>query len=312
MRQSIRSLCNHVAISAVALVALTASAAQAGVPTAEADREWSLEDCAFGKCSIKYVQGLKNGFIGKYLKYQNRSYGINLGWDDNRRAVVRMGPARDHRDRDLRYGDAVNIYVESGGNVVYGSREWGINLVWTNFPRNDWRVTGGPAGTPVRSGNKFGLLNLTNNQRLVYCERPYGINLRWANDCNRGGSTSGPMTFTAWMQKQSILQGYIPYLGTFPALPANPAVRVTKMNFPTQWPAMLMLKPGKSTSDCGNPTAVVRVLGVMTAQQMKDAFGSETINVPFGQQFRFVGCIQDSGQPIIPARPVEITYQPLP
>lgn len=312
MLQSIRTAFRTISAASVFVVFLTAGAARAGVPDNVADQEWSFQGCNF-RCQTNYLQSLKNNFIGKYLKYQSRSYGINLGWDANPQAAVRVGPAGDTQTRALNYGDEVNLSVISGSNVVYGTREWGINLVWSANRRNDWRITGGTPGTPVHTGDKFGLLNLTNNQRLVYCERPYGINLRWAKDCTRAASSTGPFKFSGWMQQQVIVQGYVPYVGTFPVFSANPAVRVDKLFFPTQWPAMLLIKPGRSSLECGNPAAVVRVWGDVTAAQMKEAFGTETITVPLGRQFQFAACIQDvGGQQILPQRPFEITYMTLP
>jgi hypothetical protein len=136
-------------------------------------------------CTItgsSYV-GLRNTFINQFVVYGSRDYGINLVWRSganpgNVRFIPQFGGT-------VRYGAPVAFFVANPNTakyVRYGSREYGINLVWSTYPVYEWRITGGTPGTPVDLNSAFGLSN-DMQTHVVYCPREYGIDLRWNSDC---------------------------------------------------------------------------------------------------------------------------------
>ncbi|MDD5323450.1 MAG: FG-GAP-like repeat-containing protein [Methylococcales bacterium] len=141
----------------------------------------------------------------------------------------------------------------------------------------------------------------------VQAESLFGISAETARAC---GSTSpepvnnGPFTTSISMARQPIVQGFVPYLGTFG--PINTGANISKINFPTQFPAVLLVKPGHSTNECGNPAAVVLVHGDMTADQKKAIWGSATPSISGLQTLYFVGCTTSGQLPDL--LPVNITW----
>jgi hypothetical protein len=115
----------------------------------------------------------------------------------------------------------------------------------------------------------------------------------------------GPFTNTIYMSRQPIVQGYVPYAGQFGPIYDTGAI-ISKINFPTQYPAVLLVKPGHSTNECGNPNAVILVHGDMTADQKKAIWGSATPTISGQQSLKFVGCTTSSQLPH--SLPVNITW----
>ena len=114
----------------------------------------------------------------------------------------------------------------------------------------------------------------------------------------------GPFTTSIFMSRQPIVQGFVPYAGTFG--PIHTGAIVSKINFPTQFPPVLLVKPGFSTNQCGNPAAVILVHGDMTADQKKAIWGSATPTISGLQTLNFVGCTTSRQLPNL--LPVNITW----
>jgi Ricin-type beta-trefoil lectin domain/Fibronectin type III domain len=121
-------------------------------------------------------------------------------------------------------------------------------------------------------------------------------------------NTSTPNTTTIWMQRVEIIEGYVPYEGKFG--PIFTGATITNVNFPTQFPPVLLVKPGHSTEECGDPTAVVEVWGDMTAAQKTAIWGTSNLKITGQQSLNFVGCgtTTSDSQNIANLLPVNITY----
>lgn len=162
----------------------------------------------------------------------------------------------------------------------------------------------------VTSHNFGSLAENTQYCFTVQGESTYDISPESARVCGRTNSepppppNNGPFTTSIFMARQPIVQGFVPYLGTFG--PINEGAIIAKINFPTQFPAVLLVKPGFSTNDCGNSNAVVRVHGDMTADQKKAIWGSATPRISGLQKLPFVGCTTSSQLPNL--LPVNITW----
>jgi hypothetical protein len=117
-------------------------------------------------------------------------------------------------------------------------------------------------------------------------------------------TNKGPFDTSIFMSRQPIVQGFVPYAGSFG--PIFEGALISKINFPTQYPAVLLVKPGHSTNECGNPSAVVRVHGDMTAEQKTAIWGSATPRITGQQRLNFVGCTTSSQLPNL--HPVNLTW----
>jgi hypothetical protein len=156
----------------------------AALTDSQENSEWSARLACSGDCSLRSGTdfGLKNEYTGSYLFYQERDYGINLGWTSssapNFHIIGQGGPGSV-----IKYGDKVALQPKGHSFIKYENRRWGINLVWTSNAVYEWTVEGGAVGTPVKLNTRFGLKNATANDHVVYCTRPTGVNLRWSEDC---------------------------------------------------------------------------------------------------------------------------------
>ena len=107
------------------------------------------------------------------------------------------------------------------------------------------------------------------------------------------------------MERQEIISGPIPYLGRFG--PISPGAVITKVNFPTQFPGVLLVKPGHSTEECNsNPDAVISVHGDMTDAQKVAVWGSATPTITGGQVLNLVGCSESAT--VLNWLPVNLTW----
>jgi hypothetical protein len=109
------------------------------------------------------------------------------------------------------------------------------------------------------------------------------------------GGGGGDQHTSITMSRQPINQGYVPYAGTFG--PISGGAVVTTVSFPTSWPAVLLVKPGHSTNECGDPSAVVSVLGTMTDEQKNAIWGTSNLTLGPAQSLSFVGCTTSTALP---------------
>ena len=243
-----------------------------------AGREWTITgSCPGGICPEVYSTSnfaLKNNDNNSWVKYGEREYGINLVWSNTASSTVSF--KKQSGDVVIRYGDRIALRFSGGSGVVYGERRWGINLVWTSNIVYEWEITGGTRGQALHINDRFGLLNRQNNDLVVHCQRATGIDLMWASDCTRISSNS-PITTSIGMRRQEIVSGFIPYAGTFG--PITSGAVISRINFPTQFPAVALLKPGHSTAECGNSAAFVLVHGDMTDEQKRAVWGTADIRI---------------------------------
>ena len=80
-------------------------------------------------------------------------------------------------------GRALRLYnITDKENLKYGSRTWGINLVWekSNNLLNVQIIHNGPAGTPIIAGEPVAIY-IKGGGYLKHEKRTVGINLGWSS-----------------------------------------------------------------------------------------------------------------------------------
>jgi hypothetical protein len=134
---------------------------------------------------------------------------------------------------------------------------------------------------------------------LVHKVQNYGINLGWLNI-----TPPSPQSFSVPMSAQQINQGWVPYLGSFGQ---NTRGNLLTAQNASQSATLLFVKPGKSTNDCSDPTATVRVTprGMMTADQLKTLYGSPTPRLPIN----FLACLTTPTSQSISLTYLNINYK---
>ncbi len=115
----------------------------------------------------------------------------------------------------------------------------------------------------------------------------------------------GPFTTSIFMARHKIVQGFIPYAGSFG--PIYTGAIISNINFPEYFPPVLLVRPGHTTIECGNPAAVILVHGDMSAEQKQAIWGSATPTISGPQKLLFVGC--STGSELLDRLPVDITWR---
>jgi len=116
------------------------------------------------------------------------------------------------------------------------------------------------------------------------------------------------MTFSLGLTRQIVYEGFIPYLGRFPTAGNLPSGTLRKVSLHSAWPALLFVKPGRSTADCGDPNAVVLLAPgtSLTAAEMTELYGAETPDLPIV----FLACLGQATPTLYDSIPIRLTYRP--
>ena len=250
-----------IALFALALPA-TASAKDSLDP-----QQWSITNTATPGYHLLYNDPGRD-FVG----YGSRTFGVNLTWGQAGGGYWRfLRSNRDHRG-GVPFGEKVAMYnTKTRKYLVHGSQTYGINLKWSSSPSYQWRLD--KTGTGGVS-----LFNTSANDHVVYGKRSFGINLQWLKVLRK--SQPDPVgtvrDASVYMKAQPPVQGFVPFLGSYGG--GGTKAVLTKVSNPSNGATLFFLKPGRSSSQCGNPDAVIRVNAgqTMTVDQMKAIWSSAT------------------------------------
>jgi hypothetical protein len=268
------------ALAAALALAAVPAAAQAAVP--DAAQQWEMRGVAgVRNASPSALFNTKNG--GR-LGYDNRVFGVDLGWvsdggDFEFRRDTGSANVRDHRPIPITETENVAIYNTKTRRYLkyYKRGESKAELEWSRTPVHEWQVRRQSGGSSVR----FALFNDRVDRYLVHQVKNYGINLGWLSE--------GPppvMSASVALSAQPVVQGWIPFLGWFGG---GTAGTLRSVQNASQSATLLFVKPGRSTTQCSDPTATVPVAprASMTADQLKTLYGSATPRLPV----TFLACV---------------------
>ena len=284
----IRNRFHGIVLSALVLIAMPA----VSVAAPSAAKQWSVDKTDQISYETDYV--LFN--LGSQLGYENRTFGVDLGRGARGGffAFLRQAPSgkRDHNLGPIGEADKVAIFNTKTLRYLmfYARGDVKAELEWTNKPVYEWQIQDQSA-----SGGRvhFALFNTRVKKYLVYKFQNYGINLGWLV----APTSPQPQSFSLAMTAQQITNGWVPYRGTFGQNLKGNVISVQNAN---QTATLMFVKPGKSTNDCSDPTATVRIAprAMVKPDQMKILYGSATPRLPLN----FLACIttptMQSTQPI--------------
>ena len=288
----------------LALAAIPA-ASQVAPPSA---RQWSVNNSNAFTNRMSYAEpySLKNQ--SRLIGYEVRKYGVNLGWDGldgGRFEFRRQAPARvrDHRPGPIGGDEKVAIYsTKARQYLVYQDRGpvkaalgWSSEI-FSSPSAYQWHIH----DQSTSDGRvHFALFNDDVGKYLVYQVQTYGINLGWLDD-----TPPATQLFSVALTAQQIVQGWVPYLGSFGQ---NTRGNLLSVQNASQSATLLFVKPGKSTSDCSDPSATVRVSPrtTMTPDQMKSLYGSATPRLGIN----FLACLTTPTPQSISLTFINITYK---
>lgn len=128
-----------------------------------------------------------------YLKYESRSYGINLNWSTT--PVYEWKFINNQDVGPIQSNVATGLYnITANDFVVYASRDYGINLKWlhetSTTTYQEWQPSGNlTASQPCITLKNTLVARTSTKSYLTYGSREYGINLVW-------GARPGSCNFT--------------------------------------------------------------------------------------------------------------------
>lgn len=233
---------------------------------------------------------LKNDINKSKVGYGSRWFGVDLEWNGSGQWEFLRYSAdpnvRDHRTPQP--GDKLALYNTSKRQyLTYGSQTWGINLTWSKTPSYTWKVQ--------FMNGKMSLFNTSANDYVVYGQRSQGINLRWLKDLVKIEGQNGIGSLhdaTVFLTAQPPVSGYIPFYGTYGG--GGTKGVLTKVTNPNNNAQINFIKPGFSSSQCGQSGATIP-LGpqqTLTADQMKTLWGSSTPSL--ASAVPFLACVAGS------------------
>ncbi|MEO7838960.1 MAG: hypothetical protein ABIU06_06395 [Anaerolineales bacterium] len=121
--------------------------------------------------------GLKNMQIDEHLRWKDGMAGINLGYEKEeaqRWIVSRCVESTE----PIKYGDTIAIgYGTQPTWVNHEEQTFGPNLEFQSKSSCEWKIFGGPIGTPVKTNERVALLNEKYGEPVVHVDRPVGANI---------------------------------------------------------------------------------------------------------------------------------------
>jgi hypothetical protein len=269
-------------LATAAAIVVPAAAAQAQAP--DAAMEWTVEN-NYDTGTVKNDREYKLNNRGSRVGYENRTFGVDMGWTSGGgnwvfRHNTGSSNVRDHRSYPLTETENVSIYnTKKKAYLRFHERGiWKAELEWDKNPQYQWQLRRQTAsGTSV----KFGLFNDKVDKFLVHQVKNYGINLGWLEQ--------GPQVaqnFSVPLSAQPVVQGWVPYLGSFGGGVKGKLLDVQNAS---QSATLLFLKPGKSSAQCGDPTATIPVppRERLKPDQLQTLYGSSTPALPVN----FLACL---------------------
>jgi hypothetical protein len=163
---------------------LTSKASPEIQRAAEYFKQWTILDPNGAQTDIRpdrrYL--LKNSINRHFLAYKEQNFGINLGFTDDAepstaKKVVHWAFVNQGRT-PVKYGEPVAIRCKEG-YLHYGTRDWGINLVWSDSPVFEWRLLGGKPGTAVKTRDWLCIFNNRHAHPMIHFKRTVAGNIGW-------------------------------------------------------------------------------------------------------------------------------------
>lgn len=223
-----------------------------------------------------------------------------------------------HRNitRELQLGVRSDGLVGFGGGTSRVYCNCGdVEILELSYYQNGWhardpiRLTGAPS--PSFSDRVVAFDGAGSDRRVYYQSQGGRIHeLGYYADIEDNEPTERTVT----LERQPVWEGFIPYLGRFPAFGVVPSGRMTQIRVPQIGPVdttIYFVKAGRSTKECGNPEAVIPLDEgrSTTSQQIQAIFGQSEPRFSTTSPLFFVACIGSSSGEIPNWRDIKITVR---
>jgi hypothetical protein len=185
--------------------------------------------------------------------------------------------------------------------LVNAHQTYGIDLDWAAGAAYQWRLV--PGVTP----GSVGLYNTRRGDYVVYGEQTFGVDLEWFKEYQRRNNLSSSFALhsaTVTLVAQQVEEGFVPFLGNFGGGTGAQGETLRSIKNPLGNVAILFVKRGHNTNQCGESGAV-EVLGpggTLGGSQLGSIFGSATPLLPI----QIVACVVASAS--VTSVPLNIVY----
>lgn len=285
------------AVLALLAVLTLPGAAHAAAPPGT--QQWEVRSGASVQNGVQYQ--LWNTKNTSRVGYDNRTFGVDLGWNKGSSGGdfvflrdTGKPNVRDHRRGPLAETQKVAVYNTKTRRYLRFEKRGPAKaeLEWDRSPKYEWQLHD-------QQGAKFALFNTRVSRYLVHQVKNYGINLGWHQS-----TVPATQSFSVALAAQPVVQGWIPYLGSFGG--GTNGTLQTVQNA-SQTATLLFVKPGRKTEQCGDPSATIPLPpgASMTADQRKALYGSETPRLPI----TFLACVTTPTPQSISLTFLNITYR---
>jgi hypothetical protein len=232
-----------------ALGAAPTSASAVDAPSVA--EQWRVANETKVQTGVEYqLHNSKGGQLG----YKKRTFGADVGFvgsSGGHFKLMRKAPpnVRDHRRRVVE-DELVALYNSKHRQyLINGSPVFGVSLGWSRTPVYEWRLRD-------IDGVKFALFNTRKGDYLVHGYQTLGPNLWWLKNLHPTIDTS-PKQASVALSAQPVVRGFVPMLGKFGG--GLDRGKITSIQNASTSATLMFVKPGKSTTNCGDPDATVRI-----------------------------------------------------
>lgn len=291
----------HILVALVGLYALAVVPAAAQAPPDAI--QWKVAHSFRMVSAVEYELYDKSNQLG----HVSNGPGVELGWVQGHMGGLwefrHEAPPNttDHRRRPISTTDKVALYNTNARRYLkyYARTAAVVEVAWTTTASYEWQLHDqSTAGEQVN----FALFNLRVRKYLVSRGQQLGIALGWYAT----PTTPATLSFSLTLSAHPINQGWVPYVGKFPIIGVANGNLLTVQNASSS-ATLMFLKPGKTTPDCADPNATIRVAprAMMTADQMKILYGPASPRFPIS----FLACLTTPTTQTISSTPINITYK---
>jgi hypothetical protein len=212
-----------------------------------------------------------------YLVSNHRTFGVDLDFSDGARVAGGLRNWSFFRQNGasgpIQPGEVLAMYNNFRHNYLgYGHEHWGMNLDTFSTPRYQWQVT-------VQNG-RVALYNTYQHDYVISGREPLAIDLNWLRSVQQQMPQTQFATHstTVFLRAQPVVSGFVPYLGSFGGGVGPAGQTLQTVTNPSNNVGLSFVRPGHSTTECGDPSALI-YLGpgqTMSAANMAAEWGTAT------------------------------------
>ncbi len=296
--------------AAVVLAGASTSGAALDLPTAKVSEldphQWEVPKPQANVYGADYqLYNLADGGEKRNLIDHHQTFGADVDFGDGQKVSTGLRQFSFKRRSRLkgRISSKQNIAIYDNFThkyLVNEHQKLGVDLDWAASPSYQWHLV------PGTYPNSVGLYNTRRGDYLVLGQETFGVNLVWYKELQSqlGTAQYANRTATVTLTEQPVEEGFVPYAGSFGGGVGAANETLQSITNPFGNVAIQFLKPGHSTSECDQSSAVMALGpgGTLSGAGLASLYGSAAPALPI----TFVACVVASAN--VSSVPLRIVY----